>query len=229
MTSTVGDSLSARLATLPAASPFDFDLSQRRALRLDLSAGNPTLRSLRTDDPVAFSAFIEHSLRAAGADYGWGGYGENRTLYGMSPLFDASDEPRTLHLGVDLWTAAGTPVHAVLDGHIHSFQDNARFGDYGPTIILEHRAAGEPFWMLYGHLARRSLAALSVGQHLRAGTRIGWLGVPEENLGWPPHLHVQVIRDLQGQAGDYPGVCRASQATEWLRRCPDPNLLLRIR
>lgn len=222
------DGFTTRLAALPAASPLGFALRERRALRLDLSAGNAALQGLKTEDPAVFSAFIERSLRDAGADYGWGGYGENRAIYGMSALFNAAEEPRTLHLGLDLWTTAGTTVHAVLDGRIHSFQDNARFGDYGPTVIVEHHIDGEHFWTLYGHLARRSLKPLKLGQQLRAGDRIGWLGAPEENLGWPPHLHVQVIRDLLGHAGDYPGVCRASEAAEWLQRCPDPNLLLKI-
>jgi peptidoglycan LD-endopeptidase LytH len=54
------------------------------------------------------------------------------------------------------------------------------------------------------------------------------LGGADENVGWPPHLHLQIIRDLEGRRGDYPGVCRVSEAPQWLARCPDPNLLLRI-
>ena len=50
------------------------------------------------------------------------------------------DEPRRLHLGVDIWADAGTPVYVPLDGRIHSFRDNNHFGDYGPTVILQHRS-----------------------------------------------------------------------------------------
>ena len=58
---------------------------------------------------------------------------------------------------------------------------------------------------------------------------LGWLGESHENVGWPSHLHFQIIRELDGREGDYPGVCRASEQATWLKRCPDPNLLLRIK
>jgi murein DD-endopeptidase MepM/ murein hydrolase activator NlpD len=45
-------------------------------------------------------------------------------------------EERNIHIGLDLWIKAGTPILSALDGKIHSFI-SAGFGDYGPTIILE--------------------------------------------------------------------------------------------
>jgi murein DD-endopeptidase MepM/ murein hydrolase activator NlpD len=141
----------------------------------------------------------------------------------------SSDLPRTLHLGIDLWLAAGTPITAVLGGTVHSTQDNAAFGDYGPTLILEHVLEGERFFTLYGHLAQPTLQRTRAGQRIETGQLLGWLGAPHENVGWPPHLHFQVMRDLGGRRGDYPGVARPSEAAPWLANCPDPNLLLRIR
>ena len=119
-------------------------------------------------------------------------------------------------------------MHAVLPGRVHSCQDNTAFGDYGPTILLEHTLQGCHFYTLYGHLARESLTTSPVGRVLQAGELLGWLGTPEVNVGWPPHLHFQVITDLLDYSGDYPGVCKPSEAEQWLARCPDPNLLLRI-
>lgn len=224
-------SLAARLAQLPSASPFDFALDARPGLRLDLGAGNPALRGLDPGDTAAFSRWIDAQLAAAGAAYAAGGYGENRLLYRMSPHFgtvaDAA-ETRTLHLGIDLWTAAGTPVHAVLAGRVHSLADNARFGDYGPTVILEHECEGLRFHTLYGHLAAGVLGRLQVGQALAAGEPFAHLGTAPGNGGWPSHLHFQVIGALGDARGDYPGVCRPSEAAHWLARCPDPDRLLRI-
>ena len=219
------------LAALPAASPLVFALHSKPCCRLDLSPDNPALQGFDPGITAHFTAFIEQQLAGAGADYAAGGYGENRKLYAMSPVFSAANdgsEARTLHLGVDLWLAAGSSVHAVLPGLVHSCQDNAAFGDYGPTLILQHTLGGHVFYTLYGHLARESMAASPVGREVQAGDVLGWLGAPEVNVGWPPHLHFQIITDLLDYIGDYPGVCRPSEAAQWLARCPDPNLLLRL-
>lgn len=78
-------------------------------------------------------------------------------MYRMSPVFRRPDgEFRSVHLAVDIWIAAGTPVQAVLPGIVHSARDNATFGDYGPTLVLEHRAGAQRFHKLYGHLSRAS-------------------------------------------------------------------------
>lgn len=216
------------LQSLPVASPLGFDLHARRCLHLHLDDSRFGSQGIDPSDTSAFSDWISAQRAAAGADYAAGGYGEDRALYRMSALFKAADEPRTLHLGIDLWCAAGTPVHAVLGGRVHSTADNARFGDYGPTLILEHEAGGRRFHTLYGHLARRTLDLTRAGQIVERGQLLGWLGEPQENLGWPPHLHFQVIGEIGDARGDYPGVCRPSEAASWLARCPDPNFLLRI-
>lgn len=223
------DSLSTLLARLPVASPFPFPLNARVCRPLDLSSSNKALESVNAADTETFATWISDQIGQRRADFAAGGYGEDRSLYEMSPQFrEAGGQTRTLHLGVDLWAAAGTAVHAVLDGRVHSTADNAHFGDYGPTIVLEHRFEGQVFHTLYGHLSRPSLDRTRPGQTIRVGEHIGWLGDPAVNMGWPPHLHFQVIRDMGDHQGDYPGVCLRSEADHWLRRCPDANLLLRI-
>ena len=219
------------LAALPSASPLAFPLASKPCCKLDLSANNPDLCGFDPGITADFTAFVWQQMAAAGAHYAAGGYGENRTLYAMSPVFSAqgdTSETRTLHLGVDLWLTAGSSVHAVLPGRVHSCQNNAAFGDYGPTVILEHALEGRVFYTLYGHLALESLDVSPVGRVMQAGDVLGWLGTPKVNVGWPPHLHFQIITDLMGCSGDYPGVCKPSEAAQWLARCPDPNLLLRL-
>ncbi|MES2885177.1 MAG: peptidoglycan DD-metalloendopeptidase family protein [Pseudomonadota bacterium] len=218
------------LAGATVASPLPFDLNAERGIQLDLSEHNRALDGFDPGDTAAFSAFIEGEISRFDARYAAGGYAENRTLYAMSSVFGTGEtEPRTLHLGIDLWLAAGTPIHAVLGGVVHSTQDNAAFGDYGPTLILEHALEGERFFTLYGHLAQPTLQRTRPGQRIETGELLGWLGAPHENVGWPPHLHFQLMRELGGRSGDYPGVARPSEASQWLTNCPDPNLLLRIR
>ena len=158
----------------------------------------------------------------------YGGYDEERAIY-TSPVFNAGPEPRTIHLGIDLFAPAGTAVFAPLDGRVHSFRDNAGALDYGPTIILEHAASAElVFYTLYGHLSRESLDGLHSGRAFVAGERLAWLGGADVNGGWLPHLHFQVVLDLLGYDGDFPGVARKSERARWTEICPDPGPLLGI-
>ena len=169
---------------------------------------------------------------------GWGRYLEPRALY-VGPQYGAADvdeqapEPRTVHLGVDLFAPPGAPVFAPLDGTVHSFADNALENDYGPTILLEHEVEFDgrraSFLTLYGHLSRASLDDLEVGQTVRAGEEVARLGTADVNGGWTPHLHFQIVLDPAGARGTFPGVGEATQRDIWSRVCPDPNLLLRWR
>ena len=115
---------------------------------------------------------------------------------------------------------------APLDGTVHSFADNNGRLDYGPTIILEHEIEGGlKFFTLYGHLTGDSLSGLAKGRIFKKGKRIGTIG---ENGGWPPHLHFQIVTDLLGKSGDFPGVAVPSQREVWLSLSPDPNFILKI-
>jgi murein DD-endopeptidase MepM/ murein hydrolase activator NlpD len=130
---------------------------------------------------------------------------------------------------MDLWITAGTPVFAPLDATVRSFKNNLNFGDYGPTIILEHKIQGVKFYTLYGHLSLESIANLKVGQTLIRGEQFATLGDANVNGDYPPHLHFQIIRDIQGFKGDYPGVCSKKDLQFYLNNCPDPNVLLKLK
>ena len=135
-------------------------------------------------------------------------------------------EPCRLHLGVDIWGPAKTPVYAPLEGIVHSFAFNDAFGDYGATLIVQHVISGFIFHTLYGHLSLASIQEKQEGQTITRGEWIAAFGEPAENGQWPPHLHFQIIIDMQGMKGDYPGVCRYSEREEFLANCPDADLIL---
>ncbi|MCU0381649.1 MAG: peptidoglycan DD-metalloendopeptidase family protein [Chitinophagaceae bacterium] len=199
-----------------------------RVVRMDLSASNHTLRDEIFSDTGRFSTWVNDFRRQHGARYAIGGYGELRTMYSRSAVFSgdqASGEPRRFHLGVDIWGDAGTPVFCPIGGMIHSFAMNDRDGDYGATIILLHQLDGLAFYTLYGHLSAADLA-ITEGTYVNRGQVIGHFGEPKENGNWPPHLHIQVIRDMELREGDYPGVCRYSERGQYLYNCPDPDLLI---
>ncbi|MGA0913751.1 MAG: aminotransferase class III-fold pyridoxal phosphate-dependent enzyme [Candidatus Nanopelagicaceae bacterium] len=168
-------------------------------------------------------------LEENSADVGIGRYCENRAVY-ASDSFDATaPSARTFHLGVDLWQSVGAPVHAPLAGVIELFNDNAAYLDYGPVVILRHETdQGHSFFTLYGHLAKKSLALWQVGKKVEAGELIGWMGDESENVGWPPHLHFQLITDLCGMGIDIYGVAPRDEVSLWRSISPNPNLILRI-
>lgn len=171
-------------------------------------------------DLARFTAYIDACRGDAVALIG--GYGEERGVYAASSLFDGEGEPRTVHLGVDVWADAGTALRAPLDAVVHSVAINDAFGDYGGTVVLQH----DGFFTLWGHLGHTEVRALREGRSVAAGEVFARLGTPEENGGWPPHLHLQRIQDMGAHRGDYPGVAPRSEREGWLARCPDPTPLL---
>jgi murein DD-endopeptidase MepM/ murein hydrolase activator NlpD len=199
-------------------------------LQLDFTENNTELTQETLTNTNLFIQYINEKLASAKARYGIGGYNENRTVYSRSKVFDAPDggEPRRLHLGVDIWGKPYTKIMAPLDGIVHSFAFNNAYGDYGATIILTHNLDGVSFHTLYGHLSLNSIKNLHEGAVVRRGDVFCEFGIPFENGQWPPHLHFQIIKDLQGMKGDYPGVCRFSEREKYLENCSDPDLILRM-
>jgi 4-aminobutyrate aminotransferase-like enzyme/Ser/Thr protein kinase RdoA (MazF antagonist) len=169
-------------------------------------------------------------MKEAKADLAIGHYCENRLVYEGEAFAIESPARRKVHLGVDLFAPAGTPVYAALDGVIEYFNDNNAHLDYGPVIILRHQTdTGLPFFTLYGHLSRPSLENLSVGKKISAGDLIATMGEEFENVGWPPHTHFQLLTDLCGMGLDIYGVAPLIELPVWRSISPNPNLCLRIR
>ncbi len=209
-------------------------LDPENILVLDLSIGSPELTNLEElSDTGRFAALLSHRLRNAGAAVGIGRYNEARAIYTSDPFKIAGDEIeewRTVHLGIDLFVEPGTPVFAPIDGRVHSFRNNAQRLDYGPTVILEHNMGPGcgSFFTLYGHLDPESLEGLHEGMPAKRGRRIGSVGDFPVNGDWPPHLHFQIISDMLGRQGEFPGVAAPRDREVWLSLCPDPNLVLRL-
>jgi len=209
------------------SSVVDFNPAADRLYPFDFTAKNQELTDDILTDTRAFSAWADSKLKSAGCRYGIGGYNEHRTIYTRSSHFDTDEEPRRLHLGVDIWGEAGTPVYNFYQAEVHSFQYNDHFGDYGATIILKYDLGGRELHVLYGHLSLSSLDGLYEGKPISGGKPFAFFGIPEENGHWPPHLHMQLIHDMEGKKGDYPGVCQYSKKAAYLENCPDPQLILK--
>jgi 4-aminobutyrate aminotransferase-like enzyme/Ser/Thr protein kinase RdoA (MazF antagonist)/murein DD-endopeptidase MepM/ murein hydrolase activator NlpD len=154
-----------------------------------------------------------------------GRYLEQRSVYD-SPAFatELPGERRTLHLGVDVFLDAGAPVLAPLDGVVgdSGFRPAAR--DYGGVVLLDHQTPdGVTFHTLYGHL---SADVPPPGTRFARGDVIGHLGAEEDNGGWAPHLHLQLLTTELGEGCGVHGVGTLAERDLWESVSPDPNLLL---
>ena len=193
---------------------------------LDLSKNSDLLGSDPCDlELERLAALIDGAIGNAGASFGFGRCAEPRALYNNENFADPDQASgcRTVHLGIDVFCPADTPVYAPLDARVELLAHNNRELDYGPMLVLRHTTdAGEPFFTLYGHLSSSCLDALEVGQELTAGDQIAAVGHPPENGNWPPHLHLQLILDLLDLDADFPGVATTSQQELWCALSPSP-------
>lgn len=198
---------------------------------IDLSVSNESLNKINVNHPKEMEEFINEFTKMNNAKVAIGGYLEIRNLYKRSKYFNEQANPsneRNIHLGVDIWAKEGTKVLAALDGEIHSFKNNTNHGDYGPCIVLKHQLEESVFYTLYGHLSLDSIKDIKIEQSVKQGDEIAQLGDSSINGDYAPHLHFQIIKDMQNNFGDYPGVCSLNQLSFFKENCPNPMELLGI-
>jgi murein DD-endopeptidase MepM/ murein hydrolase activator NlpD len=168
-------------------------------------------------------------MQDEGANIAIGKYAEDRRfLYRDRDAFQNDETLRSIHLGIDLTVPVATPIFSPLDAQVFTVNYRPENGDYGSMIILEHQLEEQHFYTLYGHLCQSCCPKWQKGERITAGQQIACIGAMDINGGWPPHLHFQIIRDLAGYTDDFPGIIDKMRAAEFLRRCPDPNLILNI-
>jgi 4-aminobutyrate aminotransferase-like enzyme/Ser/Thr protein kinase RdoA (MazF antagonist) len=157
-----------------------------------------------------------------------GGFLEPRPIY-TSKAFDSignkGRESRTIHLGVDFWLPNTTPIHSLFDGEVITAVNQAGNKLYGGLIILKHRVENFEFYTLYGHLSIESISINKIGDTIKKGDCIGYLGNKLENGNWVPHLHFQIMLSMLNYKIDFPGVAFHHQIEVWKSICPNPNFL----
>ncbi|GAA4269770.1 peptidoglycan DD-metalloendopeptidase family protein [Hyunsoonleella aestuarii] len=207
----------------------DTSIPNSKYIYLDLSYDNSNLEKIDASSSESLSRFVNSHIKLHHALVAFGGYNEIRSIYQRSNHFNINQETeRNVHLGIDLWCGTNTPIYAPIDARVHSFKNNKNHGDYGPTIILKHVIKDVLFYTLYGHLSMDSILNLKVGQFFKKGDCIARLGDSDVNGDYPPHLHFQIIKDIESYTGDYPGVCSKNDLDFYLKNCPDPNLILKL-
>jgi len=97
--------------------------------------------------------------------------------YRIHPIYGV----KRMHTGVDYAASQGTPVVSVKSGTVILRQYNSSYGNY---IIVDH---GGGVSSLYAHL---SGFAISYGQSVKQGQKIGYVGSTGASTG--PHLHFEI-------------------------------------
>jgi len=124
-------------------------------------------------------------------DYPYGGWLENRSNLWNNKYMMKENPPRPIHLGIDYWVPAGTAVNIPWTGEtIHAVHDKDQDGGWGGRVTFYNHA--EDFYFILGHLAPNT-DLHTPGVHFYRGCTVGFIGKPEENGGWSPHLHLQVV------------------------------------
>jgi len=90
-----------------------------------------------------------------------------------------------MHTGLDFAAAMGTPIYATGDGTVTEANFDA--GGYGNHVVISH---GYGYESLYGHMVR---VKARVGQRVKRGEVIGWIGSTGKSTG--PHCHYEVIKN----------------------------------
>jgi len=163
----------------------------------------------------------------------WLGYYHEPRLIYAEPAFrkgpwKASDR-RTVHLAVDAFAPAGTPMYAPLRGEVVVAEYRDGHLDYGGVLILRHETPeGDAFYTLYGHLNPEFLDRLEPGEIIEKGQEFCCLGDPTQNGGWAPHVHFQLALTTEGIEADWPGVGDPDEMYLWRAICPNPAALLNL-
>jgi murein DD-endopeptidase MepM/ murein hydrolase activator NlpD len=106
---------------------------------------------------------------------------EGRVTGSFGERIDPFNGEGAFHLGVDISGELGEPIIAPADGFVTYAE---QLGGYGRAVVLDH---GNGVTTRYGHM---SGFAVAVGQRVRRGDVIGYVGNSGRSTG--PHVHYEV-------------------------------------
>ena len=208
---------------------FDLNLVNKTIIKLDSASKFSNIH--KKHNPQIITKKINLYLKDNDSAVGIGLYKEKRNIYKGKNFLSLLNPKikREIHLGIDIFVPPRTSILSPLKGNVFILKNNNFEFDYGPTIVLEHKIDKEVvFYTLYGHLSKKSLKKLVLGQNINKGEKLGEIGNYPINGNWSPHLHFQIILNMMGEKNNFPGVAEDILLSMWSKISPDPNLILNI-
>ncbi|MEI8052931.1 MAG: M23 family metallopeptidase [Bacteroidota bacterium] len=114
----------------------------------------------------------------------------NRIASGYGMRIDPVYGTPKMHKGLDFTAPQGTPIYATGNGVVTTA--GASGNGFGNHVVINH---GYGYQTLYGHMVR---IKARVGQRIKRGEVIGWVGSTGKSTG--PHCHYEV--HINGQEVD---------------------------
>jgi len=107
----------------------------------------------------------------------------SRIASGFGYRIDPVYKTTKFHAGLDFAAPQGTPIYATANGTVEVAGNTGN--GYGNHVVINH---GYGYGTLYGHMFR-----VNVGQKVKRGEIIGWVGSTGKSTG--PHCHYEVHRN----------------------------------
>ncbi len=202
-------------------------IRKEQYVNIDLSAETLNQYQINASNQDELKKYLLQIQKKASSSILCGGYLEKRNLYDDKSLFSEKDR-RNIHLGLDFWAPAGTGIRCPKNGQVVVSHYHQEAGNYGGTIILKHATKTGYYYSLYGHLSKFSLVQNKLGEKVQEGKVFCWLGAEDENGGYEPHLHFQLMRSFDETQTDYPGVSSLSQLSIHQKNSINPAHFLGI-
>lgn len=175
---------------------------------------------------------VSDELRRVDNPLGIGRYDEARFTSAAHGCIGHQSEgggAECVHMGLDIFAAAGANVRACLDGVVHRVATVVEGGEADTTVILRHECGDSgPLFTVYRHLSSEGILSLTAGQRIDGGEVIGKIPCVDADRRTPTHLHFQLAVDLLEKNEDFPSMVPAAYREIWKALSPDPNLILGI-
>lgn len=110
--------------------------------------------------------------------------------WSVSSCFGLRSDPFTgetsYHSGIDMPMPQDTPIYSIGDGKVIALVPAYQGGSLGNYVTIDH---GNGYISTYGHM-NKHMEGLSVGQTVKAGQQIGYVGTTGRSTG--DHLHLMI-------------------------------------
>lgn len=162
--------------------------------KIDFDEESRKIEEVVTDldftNPDVCSDLVDKLHQRYKVNYSWGGFLEDRSNLWKDHY--QKESGAFVHLGVDYNVPVKTEVALIKPGRVVDvFIDKDQYGGWGGRITWDLQ---DGTFLTYGHLMHD--IKVSKGQFCKSGEIVGKVGFPNENGGWYPHLHVQLMNKI---------------------------------